>query len=107
MAPQGLQKYPSDRPTFPHRNALSLVRIFRGSCIALSILWMVLFHVGIISQAPFRVPFRVKLSNTIITVISVIMLIFCCRGRARVVLGWLMVLLAVLTLWGYWNPAFF
>lgn len=103
MAPQGVQKPPSDRPTSPHSNTLSLVRIFRGLCIALSILWMVLFHVGIMTQASFRVPFRVKLIHSIITIISVIAVILCLRGRARVVLGWLMVFLAVWTLWGYWR----
>src|SRR4051794_2916160 len=65
----------------------SWLRILRGVCVALSILWMVLFHVGIISQAPFRVPFRIKLLHTIITFTLVSMCFFCLRGRSRIVIG--------------------
>jgi hypothetical protein len=68
----------------------------------LSLLWFVLFHVSIISQAPFRVPVRVKLIHTIIIVLAVSVLILCLRGRTRIVLGLWIVLFAVWTLWGYW-----
>jgi hypothetical protein len=78
-------------------------RALRGVGVSLSLLWFVLFHVGIISQAPFRVPFRVRLGHTIITVLVVSIFVLCLRGLARTVLGWLMVLFAVWTLWGYWR----
>jgi hypothetical protein len=102
MALQGFQKHPSDRATSPHGHTLSMVRIFRGLCMALSLLWMVFFHVGIIGSAPFRVPFRVKLLHSIITVIAVIVFILCIRGDGRVVFSVLMLLLGVWALWGYW-----
>jgi hypothetical protein len=77
-------------------------RALRGVGMGLSLLWFVLFHVGIISQAPFRVPVRVKVNVTIITVLAMATLVLCLRGRSRIVIGWLMTLFAIWTLLGYW-----
>ncbi len=105
MASQSSQKPPSDRTSVLH--SLSLIQIFRCLGIVLPILWIGLFHIGIVSQAPFRVSFRVKIIHTIITAFFVLFFISCLSGRIRIVLGCLMVLVAAWTLWGYWRlPAF-
>jgi hypothetical protein len=77
-------------------------RALRGVGVGLSLIWFVLFHVGIISQAPFRVPVRMKVRVTVITVLAMTTLVLCLRGRSRIVIGCLMMLFAVLSLWGYW-----
>jgi hypothetical protein len=82
-------------------------RVLRGMGVGLSLLWFVFFYVVIPTSAPFRLPVPVKVRLTGITVLSVMILILCLRGRARIIIGSLTALFVAWTLPGFWGlPGF-
>jgi len=80
----------------------SCTRVLRGIGCTLSALWLVMFHIGTLNQAPFRVPFRVKMSATVIAIFAVVVMVLCLRGWWRFWVGLLFAMATLWSLWLYW-----
>jgi hypothetical protein len=81
--------------------SFSPIRVLRGIGCALSILWLVILHVGM-SSAPRRMPFNVKMTNTIIGALAIFVMFLCLRGWSRYALAFPFLVVVVWTLWIYW-----
>jgi len=83
-------------------HVFSWTRVLRGIGCTLSALWLMMFHIGTLNQAPFRVPFRVKMSATVVAVFAVAVMVLCLRGSWRIWVGLPFALGASWSLWLYW-----
>ena len=77
-------------------------RMLRGVGCALSITWIVCFHVCVINQAFILVPLGAKCGFSGVTVATVPVMVICLRGWPRFALGLPFLFVVVWTLWGYW-----
>jgi hypothetical protein len=78
-------------------------RFGRLLAVTFSILWLASLHHFVVYVEPLRVPFRVKLTDSLIGVAAVFVVFLCIRGRGRYPLGALFLSLAIWTLWRYWR----
>lgn len=84
---------------------LSWGRVLRGLVCAIAVSLVMLRHIdtGSIDKWMLPVPWRVKVSLTVESVVAVIIMLVCLRGRARWYLGIPFVILNAWSLWGFWR----
>lgn len=79
-----------------------VMNVLRGVACALSALWLLMFHVGALSQAYFRVPFPMKMADTFMGIVATLVMLLCLRGRWKYGIGLPFAILVLWSLWLYW-----
>lgn len=78
-------------------------RLLRLVGVVLAVCWLVVLHVGLINQAPFRIPVETKLAISLHGTIAIITMLVCLRVPWRYAFGVPYAMVAIWSLAGIWR----